>query len=237
MPNRLAVLILIASIAFAASPFWVPGFGGFDPDHFPYPQRNAPVQPAGYAFAIWGLIFAWLVISCAYGLWKGDHTWDAMRPALLVSLAIGAAWLPIATFSPVWAVLLIWLMLIPALMALFKSPLTAKPWASWPIGLYAGWLSGASFAGTGLLLAGYGLTSQSVAAWICVICASVLGFAIQWRLKRAPTYGVAVIWALIAIAVQNDFEMNSVAVAAIAGAVAMLWPIARIYFGRETSLK
>jgi hypothetical protein len=62
---------------------------------------------------------------------------------------------------------------------------------------------------------------------ICVSLASILGFAIQWRLCRAPTYGISVIWALIAIAVANEFTLNSVAPAAIAGAIAMLWPIYR----------
>ena len=33
----------------------VPGFGGFDANQFPVPQVNPSVQPAGYAFSIWGL--------------------------------------------------------------------------------------------------------------------------------------------------------------------------------------
>lgn len=184
------------------------------------------MQPAGYAFAIWGLIFTWLIIACAYGLWSrvDDPNWSPMRPALLISLAIGTAWLPVATFSPIWATILIWLMLVPSLMALFRSPTVDQVWASWPIGLYAGWLSAASFAAIGLLLAGYGWTSQTTAAWICVGIASVFGFGVQWRLVRAPTYGIAVIWALVAIAARNDFALNSVATLALAGSFALLWP-------------
>lgn len=226
MPKLLAILTLVASLAFAASPIWVPDFGGFDPAQFPYPQLNAPVQPAGYAFSIWGVIFAWLVIGAGFGLWarNDNQSWQAMRPALLTSLAIGAAWLPVATFSPIWATVLILLMLVPALVALFQSPVADNAWASWPIGLYAGWLSAASFAGVGLLLAGYGWTGQSAAAWICVSLASILGFVVQWRLARVPTYGVAVIWALVAIAARNEFAMNSVAPLALIGSVALLWP-------------
>lgn len=229
MPKLIAVLNLLASLAFAISPIWVPDFGGFDPNQFPVPQKDAPVQPAGYAFAIWGLIYAWLIVGVIYGLWKRADTpqWNAMRPALLVSLTIGAAWLPVATFSPIWATILIWLMLIPALVALSQSPVTDKAWASWPVGLYAGWLSAASFAAIGLILAGYGWTSQTTAAWLCVGFASLLGFTVQLKLGRAPTYGIAVIWALIAIAVRNDFSLNSVAPLAVAGAVALIWPTLR----------
>jgi hypothetical protein len=229
MPKLIAVLTLLASLAFAISPIWVPDFGGFDPNQFPVPQQDAPVQPAGYAFAIWGLIYAWLIVGVIYGLWKRADTpqWNAMRPALLVSLTIGAAWLPVATFSPIWATILIWLMLIPALVALSQSPVADKAWASLPVGLYAGWLSAASFAAIGLILAGYGWTSQTTAAWLCVGFASLLGFAVQLKLGRAPTYGIAVIWALIAIAVRNDFALNSVAPLAIAGAVALILPTLR----------
>jgi len=229
MSKSLAFLILVTSMAFAGSPLWVPEFGGFEPYQFPIPQQNAAVQPAGYAFAIWGPIFTWLVIAAVYGLWKRAtaSTWTAMRPALLVSLAIGTAWLPVASLSPVWAGILIWLMLISSLVALFRSPHEGQVWASWPIGLYAGWLSAASFAAIGLLLGGYGWASELTAAMICVSLASVLGFAIQWRLRRAPTYGISVIWALFAIAVANQFAFDSVAPVAIVGAIAMLWPIYR----------
>ena len=229
MPKLIAVLTLFASVAFAISPVWVPDFGGFDPTQFPYPQLNAPVQPAGYAFAIWGVIYAWLIVGMMYGLWKRakDVQWNTMRPALLISLAIGAAWLPVATFSPIWATILIWLMLVPALVALFRSPVGDRGWASGPIGLYAGWLSAASFAAVGLLLAGYGWTSQTTAAWICVGAASILGFGIQWRLARAPTYGIAIIWAFVAIAVRNEFAINSVASLAMIGSIALLWPTIR----------
>ena len=51
----IAALCFILSIVFAASPFLVQDFAGFDPNQFPVPQDNPPVQPAGYAFAIWGI--------------------------------------------------------------------------------------------------------------------------------------------------------------------------------------
>ena len=40
--------------------------------------------PAGYAFAIWGVIYAWLVVSAVYGvIWRREaKDWEAMRPAL-----------------------------------------------------------------------------------------------------------------------------------------------------------
>ncbi|WP_299628251.1 hypothetical protein [uncultured Tateyamaria sp.] len=224
------VLVLILSVAFALSPIWVPDFGGFDADQFPIPQTDPSVQPAGYAFAIWGLIYVWLIAGCGYGAWRqwNDPAWRAMRGPLAASLAVGAVWLPVAVLSPVWATLLIWVMLVTALWALWRSPVTEAWAAAWPVGLYAGWLSAASFVALGLMLAGFGWASDAVAAGVMITAATALAFAVQMRLRRAPTYGIAVIWALIAIAVRGEFELSQLSVIlALAGVALMIWPTVR----------
>ncbi|MEL7164933.1 MAG: hypothetical protein AAFY52_03430 [Pseudomonadota bacterium] len=222
-----APAVLIFALAFAASPLIVPDFGGFDPQAFPIPQDTPPVQPAGYAFAIWGVIFLWLVIGAGYGVVARRATpdWTAMRVPLALSLAVGAVWLPVATISPVWATILIWAMLLPALAALNAAPREAAWAAAWPVGLYAGWLSAASCVAIGLLLGGYGILSEITAAYLMVGVAIALAFAVMWRLARAPTYGVAAIWAFIAVAVQNGFA--GVGILALIGAVLLLVPTLR----------
>jgi len=225
------LIVLLFAVAFAASPLWVPGFGGFDADQFPVPQIDPPVQPEGYAFAIWGVIYLWLIIGSGYGIWRrwSDPAWAAMRLPLILSFAVGSVWLPVAVRSPVWATVLIWVMLITALWALWRSPRTDAWAAAWPVGLYAGWLSAASCVALGLLLAGYGFVDQQVAAWIMVGVAIVLAWGVQWTLGHAPTYGVAVIWALIAVGVQNGF--GGVGLLALAGAAALITPTLRALRG------
>ena len=68
MPAELAYLTLALSVLFALSPLLAPDFGGFDPDQFPVPQDDPPVQPAGYGFAIWGVIYVWLILSAGFGV-------------------------------------------------------------------------------------------------------------------------------------------------------------------------
>jgi hypothetical protein len=229
MSRAPALIVVLLTLAFVLSPFWVPGFGGFDPDQFPIPQIDPPVQPEGYAFAIWGVIYVWLLGGAAFGLLRRHDAvdWAAMRPALALSMAVGAMWLPVAVRSPVWATILIWVMLISALIALMRTPRADTLWAALPLGLYAGWLSAASFVALGLMAAGYGFATQATAAWVCVGLASGLAFMVQWRLRRAPTYGIAVIWALVAVAVQNGFELGGVASLAILGAALLAWPTLR----------
>jgi hypothetical protein len=223
------VIVLLLALAFAASPLWVPGFGGFDPDKFPFPQTNPPVQPAGYAFSIWGVIYLWLIIGCGFGAWRRakDAAWAPMRMPLALSLGFGAIWLPVAVLSPIWATLLIWVMLITALWALWLSPRTDAWAAALPVALYAGWLSAASFVALGLILGGYGWTSDTTAAWLMIALAIVLAFGVQWRLGRAPTYAIAVIWALVAVAVRDGFDPTGISALALCGAVIMFWPTLR----------
>ena len=226
-----ALLTLLLAIAFAVSPFVVMDFDGFDPNQFPVPQEDPPVQPAGYAFSIWGLIYLWLGIGMAWGLIRAprDGQWHDMRLPLCLSLAVGTVWLAVAVASPVWASVLIWVMLLSALAALFIAPRYDVVWAAWPVGLYAGWLSAASCVSLGLLAAGYGVMDEVTAALVFVGIAIVLAVVVQSALRRVPTYGVAVIWALVAVAVQNWGVTPPVAYLALGGALFMLWPTVRAY--------
>lgn len=221
-----AVSTFILAWLFALSPFLADDFGGFDPSQFPVPQIDPPVQPEGYAFAIWGLIYLWLIIGLGFGLWKRreDPHWHAMRSALMPSLAVGTVWLTVAVNSPVWATVLIWIMLFSALLALFRSPVEDRWCAALPLGLYAGWLSAASCVSLGLLAAGYGYLEGTTAALAAIFLALFIASAVQGQLKRAPSYGIAVIWALVAVVVHNLGTNSTVAAMAAGGALAMLIP-------------
>lgn len=205
-----AALVLLAAVVFAASPLYTQGFNGFEPDEFPVPQNDPPVQPAGYAFSIWGLIYLWLIAGAAFGLLKrsDDPDWAAMRPPLVVSLAIGATWLPVANLSPVVATVLILAMLASALLSLFRVGDTDRWLQQAPVAIYAGWLTAASSVSIGLLLGGYGLLSSTWSAIVALSLGLVLALVAQYRLHRAPEYGITVIWALIGVIVANTGPLN-----------------------------
>ncbi len=200
-----AILLLLAALAFAAAPFFSP-FNGFDPNLYPVPQDDPPVQPAGYAFAIWGPIYLGLIVHAGFGLWKrsSDPVWDSVRLPLTLSLVIGAPWLMVANQNPPAATAMIWGMLITALWAFFKTSDAQDRWLlQTPVAVYAGWLSAASFVAIGLMLAGYGVVSEDTAALIALALAVVFAFVIQGRTHRAPEYGATVVWALVAIMIAN----------------------------------
>ncbi|WP_116131847.1 hypothetical protein [Tropicimonas sp. IMCC34043] len=228
-PGRMkSAMVATAAVAFVVAPLAVP-FSGFDPALFPIPQVDPPAQPAGYAFAIWSVIYLWMLGHAVYGLGMraDDPRWDATRWPLILSLMLGAIWTAVASFSPTWAVILMALMLGGALASLRAAPEGLDRW--WlraPIALYAGWLTAAFFAGLAIVAAGNGILFGAVGwAWIALIAATALAVVVQYRLSGTPEYGLGVIWALVAIAVRNwgsDWGLVVLAVCA-AVAVAIAW--------------
>ena len=216
---------LIATLAFLIAPLVTDGFAGFRPDQFPIPQDNAPVQPAGYAFAIWSVIYLWLLVSAVIGVWKHHDApdWNATRLPLILSLAVGAFWIKVATLSVIWATVLIWAMLITAIWALIAGRGIKPAWEfALPVGLYAGWLTAASCVSIGLLGAGYGIGGNAVMwALLMVGVAMLIGVLVQRRALGIWTYALALAWALVGIMVRNGVETLPVTLFALAGVVAI----------------
>ena len=66
--------------------------------------------------------------------------------------------------------------------------------------------------------------SETTAGIVFVALAIVIGSFVQAALGRAPTYGIAVIWALVAVVVANLESTPIVAYIAGGGALVMLVP-------------
>ncbi|WP_378947079.1 TspO/MBR family protein [Paracoccus sp. R86501] len=225
MTNRTyAILVLIAAVAFAVSPAIFPGFAGYSADLFPIPQQDPPVQPAGWAFSIWGVIYLWLIVGAAFGLWKraGDDDWATMRPALLGSLAVGFLWIPVAQVLPGLATLMILVMMALAVAAMLWAG-RRDPWfEGHPVALYTGWLTAASGVSIGIWLAGHGIMSQQWAAVLCLIGVCALALAIMAMRPDEWAYPLAVIWAFIGVIAANIAAGNTIiTVLALIGAAAL----------------
>lgn len=224
MQRLRAILTLIAAIAFFLSPILSSGFSGFSPGQFPIPQVDPPVQPAGYAFSIWGLIYLALLVGAVYGLFRraNDAGWGRARWPLIASLVIGAAWIPVANRSVFGATVLIWLMLMTAVLALRAAGKDDRLWLRSPIALYAGWLTAASCVALGLMLAGYGWLGGTSAALICIALALAIAVLVQSARPDTPEYSLTVIWALVGVIVSNTDPLNWLVVGLCAIGIAVL---------------
>ncbi len=219
------VLLLAATGAFVASPFVSRNFAGYDPELFPVRIDDPAVQPAGYAFAIWSVIYLWLIAHAVFGLLKhsGDAAWDAPRWSLILSLGFGATWLEVATVAPVAATVIIWIMLIAAIAALLRADVRMDRWLlSAPIAMYSGWLTAASAVSLGVVLSGYGILSETTAAIAMLVLVLAIAVPVQRNITPSPLYGATVIWALVAIIVRDLDSHPIVAMIAAAGIPVML---------------
>lgn len=225
MSRPLALILFLATIAFAVAPFITPPFTGYRPGQFPVEIVRPAIQPAGYAFAIWSVIYLWLILHAGYGLWKrqDDPAWARVRPALTVALVLGTVWLGIAGASPIWATAVILVMAAAAILAFLQAPTAPDRWLlSAPLAIFAGWLTAASLVSTGILLAGYGYTGNEEAAYDMLAVVLILTPLIQSRRPRMPIYTLTVAWALAGVAVANWGTETYVAWAALGiGAVVL----------------
>ena len=228
MKHIAAALTLTLTLAFAASPFFTDPFTGFRADQRPIPQINPPIQPAGYAFAIWGLIYTWLIVSAVFGLWKRPQNaqWNKARAPLILSLAVGVPWLAIANASAIWATLSIFWMAGFAIAALIRAPIKDRWWLQAPIALYAGWLTAASCVSLVTTMAGYGILFDGYSwAFIGILAALAISLGTFRACPSAPEYLAAVIWALIGVMVANNMERLAITSLAGLGIVVLLGAI------------
>jgi hypothetical protein len=227
--NARAWILLLATLAFGVAPFLTPPFTGYDPTRFPVPIERPSIQPAGYAFAIWSVIYLWLILHAVFGLWKrqGSAAWDAVRLPLAVAVGIGAAWLWIAGQSAIWGTVTIWMMAAAAILAFLRADPGVDRWMlSGPTAILAGWLTAATAVSTGVLVAGYGWLGDTAAAAATLALALAVAAVVQRRRAPMPVYGLTVIWALVGVIVANagaNLTVAALAAAGIALMAAVLW--------------
>jgi hypothetical protein len=229
MMNKNALILLAATLAFAVAPFVTPPFTGYDPSIFPVRVERPSIQPAGYAFAIWSVIYLWLIAHAVFGLWKrgDDPAWNAVRLPLGIALGVGTVWLWIAGQSAIWGTVTIWIMAGGALLAFLRADPGVDRWMlSGPTAIFAGWLTAASAVSTGVLVAGYGWLGDTATAAAMLALVLVIAVTVQLRRPQMPVYGLTVIWALVGVIVAN--ASANLTVAALAGAgiavmAATLW--------------
>ena len=213
-------MILLATVAFVAAPSVTPPFMGYDPGMFPVSIARPSVQPAGYAFAIWGVIYLWLLISAAFGLAAARRSGVGAHPpqpfcgaAAGHRLARHRQRLPDqrhhhdrrhgSLLSDQFSC---------------RQPDAGPLAPAGPLALFAGWLTAASCVSLGVILAGYGWLGDTGAALAMLVLALVIAITVQLRRRSMPVYSVAVIWAAIGIVVVNWTPNPTVAYAALLGA-------------------
>jgi hypothetical protein len=192
---------------------------------------------AGYAFAIWGLIF---IFDVVYGVWQAtgerrrDATLGAVAPWAFAGFVLTAAWMPLFSRGLFWLCLLVifaalgCLLRCAALLTRDTLPMRAQwLWAWTPLSLHAGWLSVAAFLNLAQVIVAYRLLSTSgMLGWslVLIALAAVLLLAMNARMRGNVDYAGAAAWGLVAVYVkQSGWDLPGASTAAwVALAVAVV---------------
>lgn len=173
--------------------------------------------PAGYVFAIWGLIYLALgafVIWQALPAQKDDPVIEKIGIFFILGNLFNTAWVFAwhSLMFPLTEVfmlgLLVSLAVIYARLKLSGDRYTdVKRWTVWtPFAIYLGWISVATIANTAITLLALGWDGFGIApeVWTMVMLtiASLLASYITIVRKELP-YTLVIIWALIGIALKQ----------------------------------
>ncbi|MFA5830189.1 MAG: hypothetical protein WC843_06935 [Candidatus Gracilibacteria bacterium] len=207
---------------------------------------KTPVIPAGYAFSIWGFIFLFCLFYAFYQASPSKRENELLRKIgwfTTGAFLFNTAWVLVAqlvTFN--WpTVLIIILILICSLGALFrltdyKKTLTSvEKWVvALPVSVLAGWVSVATFANISSVLKqlqfnNFGLSETAFALLLLFVTGAFAKFAI-YRSNGNALYGLAIIWALVAIIVANT---NNDVVMVTAGAMILAIVLTVIFIKKQ----
>jgi hypothetical protein len=192
--------------------------------------------PAGYAFAIWGVIYLGLLAFSGYQIYqafgpKNDlkflqqtNLWFVI--ANLANAAWVIVWLYEYTGLSIFFMLLILFSLIKIIlntnMERWDAPLKIIAFSWWPICFYAGWIAVATIANISAYLAKIGWDGAifTEIQWtiIMIIGATFLNIIIIYT-RNMREFAAVGIWALFAIFMRHNSEENLIAYIALGGAI------------------
>jgi hypothetical protein len=188
------------------------------------------ITPAGYAFAIWSLIYTGCLAFSVYQALPAQlERFRAIRRAYIVSCAANCAWLYFWSRETIVLCLGLIVLLLASVgyicVQLRKAESSGEYWfAKFPFGLYFGWVTAATILNAAIMLVFLGVrvpesTAIMMGAGLLLI-AGALGVIIRLKLTNY-FYPLAIAWALTAIAVKQSGKTLIVAAAAV-GVIACL---------------
>lgn len=194
---------------------WLSQRGIFGPTNGAVSDRYPTlVVAAGYAFAIWGLIF---LLDIAYGIWqsstsrRADATLRRIAPFAAAGFALTAAWMPLFSVGVFWLCLLVIVAslacLLQCTLVLARARQPALRWACIPLSLHAGWLSMAAFLNLAQVIVAYRLLpTQQMLGWSLVLfaLAAALLLVLNARMRGNVVFVAAAAWALVAVYVKQS---------------------------------
>jgi translocator protein len=174
--------------------------------------------PAGYVFAIWGIIYLALGAFVIYGVSKkqaDNQLIDRIGPWFVINSLLNMVWL-VSWLMEWWlvslviiALMLVTLVIVYLRLNAFREDVSGKDFwfVLFPFSIYLAWISVATIANTSIIFVANGITSLGVSGtfWtVVMIVVATLVSNLMIILRRDWFFPLVVIWAVIGIAVANE---------------------------------
>lgn len=214
-------------------------------------QYDNLFTPAGYAFAIWGIIYILLIVFAGYQWYewiKHRNSENINRTGIwfILSNLANGMWIIAWTgdriglsFGLILILLISLIMLMLRLrLEIWDAPMRIIAFVWWPVCIYIGWIvvaTMANFAAYSVKLAS-GNSFALQQAWVVVLivfaCLVYIALIFFRNMREAAFVGI---WAFIAIAVKQWQNAESVVYAALSASVVLfIYSSWQAYKNRET---
>lgn len=190
------------------------------------------ITPAGYAFAIWSLIYLGLIAFSIYQALPSqteNSLFKKIRTLYIVNCVANCAWIYAWHYELIPLSIIIMLVILGTLIAINRVLIDAKSneeiiVAKVPFNIYFGWITVATILNASITLVYFGVKfpdmMTSIIGAILIAIATILGVLIRFKFSTF-FYPIAIAWGLTAIAVKQSGD-TIVVVATAIGVILLL---------------
>ena len=206
-------ILRIAVFTLSLTQTLAPVFSSFN-DNQSKNNFDPPITPAGYTFAVWGII---TLLGLCYGIYQllpNRTSADLHQKAakiLCVVYTLFSVWLFAASRNWLWTTVLIFVAMFVLLFMLFKliqenkqqPTLADKILLEGQVGIYLGWCTVAIFANTASALSYYGVLTMGnsgvVIQAILLIFALLNGMSVSSKTNGNYFLSATILWAFVGV--------------------------------------
>jgi benzodiazapine receptor len=179
------------------------------------------ITPAGYTFAIWGIIYTLLGLFVIYQALPSDKskTTEKIGWFFILSCIANICWLFLWQFEYLIFSVILMILLFASLLITYLKLDISKSIVSWreritvqaPFSVYFGWITIATIANISATLVsvgwdGFGISAETWGILIIIIALLITTLTVLTR--KDVAYGLVVIWALIGISANQSGNQN-----------------------------
>ncbi len=177
------------------------------------------ITPAGYAFAIWGVIYVIMFASLMVLLFKSEDDYNSKiirQTSVLfwISSILNVFWTVAFSYKLIWLAMILivslFLVLLTILKKLFQIETETRGLFDIAIGLYAGWLFVASVVNIAAFLVSinFDFFGKPTLFYSIVLVITIIVGLLLYKVHNNPVFYLANSWAFIAIVVANKFKSS-----------------------------